>query len=125
MTIRVRKIVAPADCAITWEDGERLSGQLFPRLQQRIKTKVDFAHIGPYAEPFFNAAFGQLLKHFDLETVRRMIRFRNLRPEGDLLLDRVIENASDYFALDEERQRLVDEAIMGTTKNCDDCLTGR
>ncbi len=92
--------------AITLEDGQALLEQLQPALERGEAIELDFANVDVLASPFFNAAIGQLVEHFDAQTLSQLLKIRNLSPNAESLLQRVITNATQYYSEENMRTQL-------------------
>jgi hypothetical protein len=82
---------------ITVEDGERLYQVIYPEIKKRQRIDLDFTNVKIFASPFFNTAFGQLLKDFQPDQLNSLLHFIDLSLHGDHVLHRVTENARKYY----------------------------
>lgn len=98
------------DC-ITIEDGEKIYDLIHPELMAGRPVDLDFAGVGVFASPFFNAAFGRLLKDFTPEDLNRLLKVYNLTPVGRDTLKLVIENSNRYYR-DPVFRKALDEILM-------------
>lgn len=79
-------------------------------------VELDFERVDVYASPFFNAAFGQLLKDIKSEELNRLLKICNLVPAGLAVLKRVIENSKQYYS-DENFRKAQDEVLLEQAEN--------
>jgi hypothetical protein len=108
MKIEVHALVGE-DC-ITLDDGQKVYVQILPELKAGRPVEVDFQGVEVFASPFFNAAFGQLLRDFPGDDLNRLLEVTNLNPVGMSVLRRVIENSKKYFS-DKKYRRIVDKVL--------------
>lgn len=108
MKIEIRTLVGE-DC-ITLEDGQKVYEQLLPELKAGRPVEVDFQGVEVFASPFFNAAFGQLLRDFTGDDLNHLLTVTNLNPVGMSVLRRVIENSKRYFG-DKKYRRSVNKVL--------------
>ena len=104
MTVRVEELVG-RNC-ITFEDGQLIYDLIRPELLDSNSVLLDFSGVEVFASPFFNASVGQLLRDVKSETLRNLLEFSNLAPNGDQVLRRVIENAKSYWTDQGIRERV-------------------
>jgi hypothetical protein len=79
-------------------------------------VQLDFDGVKVFASPFFNGAVGQLLKDLDWNEVDRLLEFINLSDFGRKLVDRVKQNAKQYYTNPTIRAA-VDKAISEQADN--------
>jgi hypothetical protein len=84
------------DC-LTIEDGRRLYRRFLPELQAGREVELDFAGVQPVAASFFNASLGFLLRDFEIEELRRLVKVSHLAPEAQKVLLRVLKNCKRYY----------------------------
>lgn len=101
---------------ITLEDGQKIYDLIHPELLAGHPVEIDFAKVGVYASPFFNAAIGQLLKDIKAEDLNRLLKICNLVPAGLAVLKRVIENSKQYYS-DENFRKAQDEVLLEQAEN--------
>jgi len=104
------KSLVGEDC-ITIEDGEKIYDLIHPVLLAGHEVELDFAGVGVFASPFFNAAFGRLLKDFTPEHLDRMLKILNLTPVGRDTLKLVIKNSVQYYS-DPAFQKALNEILV-------------
>lgn len=95
MRVGIRE-VAGENC-ITIEAGEEVYDVIHPELSGGSRVELDFAGVRVFASPFFNAAIGRLVEDLDAANLNRLLTVVNLAPDGRKILDRVIENAREYY----------------------------
>ena len=108
MKIDVHTLIGD-DC-ITLDDGQKVHDQILPELKEGHPVELDFEGVGVFASPFFNAAFGQLLKDLPGDDLNRLITIDNLNPVGMSVLKRVIENSKKYYS-DPKYRRIVNKVL--------------
>lgn len=101
---------------ITLEDGQKIYDRIHPELLAGHPVEIDFAKVGVYASPFFNAAIGQLLKDIKAEDLNRLLKINNLVPAGRAVLKHVIENSKQYYS-DENFRKAQDEVLLEQVEN--------
>jgi len=108
------KDIAGANC-ITLGDGQTLFSEIVPALKSGNTVELDFAGVRVFASPFFNAAIGQLLREFNVETLNEKLKVSNLPPNGIETFKKVVENSRDFYK--SERLR---NAVSATLSEADD-----
>lgn len=83
---------------IASEDGE----QVFERVQSALDRRdervvLDFGAVEIVASPFFNALVGALMEAYETDEINSRVEFANLSGDGRAVLQRVIDNARDYY----------------------------
>ncbi len=106
MKIDIFKMVGQ-NC-VTVEDGSKVFDVVHPELAASRKVEIDFNHAKVFASPFFNAAFGRLLKDFSPTLLNSNLKIEHLSDVGKEILRRVIENAKDYYNNPATRKALDD-----------------
>jgi len=109
MHVNVRDLIGFQD-AITLDDGQKLFDLIHAELMAGKPVELDFSGVEVFASPFFNAAFGQLLRDLEPEDLNRLVRITNLRPVGQETLRLVLQNAKSYYR-DPDHRRAVDRAL--------------
>lgn len=97
------------DC-LTIEDGEKVYNLIHPELLSGRPVALDFAGVGVFASPFFNAAFGRLLKDFTSDDLDRLLVISNLNSVGQDTLKLVIKNSDQYYR-DPAYRKALDEIL--------------
>jgi len=82
---------------ITTDDGERIYRIIHPELIKGHDVTLDFSGVEIFASPFFNAAIGQLLSDIKIRKLELHLQTTGLTQHGTHVLNRVIENAHNYF----------------------------
>lgn len=113
-TIQVRKLIG-VEC-LTAQDGKQLFELLSKRIKHAKPVIVDFEGVEICTTPFFNASFGRLVEHLRPEEVHEQVRCVHIKNDAKELLQRVLENADQYFrdcdhrrAIGESTDRLLSE----------------
>ena len=94
---------------------QRVYEKIYPELSKHQTVMLDFEGVAQFASPFFNFAIGQLLKDISIEDLRRLLHVKNLLPDGRLVIERVIENASRYHT-DVDYRKIVDSILEQQAK---------
>ncbi len=95
---------------ITKEDGQIIYESINELLRNGEKVTLDFLGVNQFASPFFNYAIGQLLSDIKEEELRELLKIENLDSTGELVITRVIENASRYHN-DIDYSKIVDDIL--------------
>ncbi|MEA5618476.1 STAS-like domain-containing protein [Cronbergia sp. UHCC 0137] len=101
---------------ITVFDGQKLYDLIHPELQANQSVELDFAGVEIFAAPFFNFAFGQLLRDIQPKNIKHLLKVSNINSLGSQILKLVIENSKRYYSDPEFRSRL-DKVISEQPKN--------
>lgn len=108
MELKIKDIVGVR--CITKDDGQKIYAMIQPELLQKRPVELDFKGVHQFASPFFNFAIGQLLKDLSIEELKSLLEIKNLVPDGRLVVNRVIENASKYHQ-DVSYRQIVDSIL--------------
>jgi hypothetical protein len=103
---------------ITLDDGQKVYDLIHPELLAGYPVEVDFAGVEVFASPFFNAAFGYLLKDLATEDLNRLLKVSNLTPVGREVLQLVIQNSAQYYS-DPEFRKTLDEILSEQAEELD------
>lgn len=109
MEVTIREMVGTR--CITKDDGQRVYEAIHEVLKDGQSVTLDFAGVRQFASPFFNFAIGQLIKDISVENLKSLLSIVNLVPDGQLVVDRVIENASRYH-MDVDYRKIVDGILQ-------------
>ena len=101
---------------ITLEDGQSVYDLICPELKAGRPIEVEFQGATVFASPFFNAAFGQLLRDIQPEQLNNLLKVKDLSPSGLNVLKRVVENSKQYYS-DEKHKAAVDEIVKAHTED--------
>ena len=93
---------------MTVEDGEKVYRETYGRLKAGEVVEMDFSGVEIFASPFFNTAMGQLLRDISVDDLQRLVVISNLTEDGVSVLNRVIENAKDYYTNPASRKAVDD-----------------
>jgi len=113
MKLTIKDMIGPR-CIIK-EDGQRVYDAIHDALIRGETVVLDFAEVKQFAFPFFNFAIGQLLKDIKEEDLRRLLQLENLDETGNLVVERVIENAARYHG-DVNYKKIVDDILEQQAK---------
>ncbi|MBF0553256.1 MAG: STAS-like domain-containing protein [Nitrospirae bacterium] len=116
MNFKIKELIGPR-CIIK-EDGQKIYEMIHGPLLQGEVVSLDFSDVNQFASPFFNFAFGQLLKNITKEELERLLHFVNLNDTGKNVFERVIENAVKYYA-DKDYRKIVDDILEQQAKESD------
>ncbi len=97
ITIQVREFTG-CPFAVSAEDGQRLHDPVAPALKDGKPVVVSFAGIETAIAAFLGAAVGQLYGEFPEDRIEGLLSIRDLPPEYELQLGRVVRNAKMYYA---------------------------
>ena len=108
MKLSIKDKIGPR-CIIK-EDGQKVFDEIFGPLKNGETVTLDFTGVSQFASPFFNFAIGQLLKGMQEADLRRLLQIENLNETGNLVVERVIENAAKYHG-DRDYRKIVDDIL--------------
>ena len=103
---------------VTLDDGQKVYDQIHPELVAGHPVEVDFAGVSVFASPFFNAAFGRLLKDLTTEELNRLLKVYNLTSVGKDVLKLVIKDSTQYYS-DPEFRKTLDEILSEQAEELD------
>ncbi len=98
------------EICFTLDDGEKVYNLIYPELVAGNPVELDFAGVRFFASPFFNAAFGRLLKDLASEELDRLLKVSNMNPVGRNTLKLVIKDSEQYYR-DPVYRKAVDEVF--------------
>jgi hypothetical protein len=113
MQIKIHDMIGPR-CIIK-EDGQRVYDAIHEPLKNGEEVKLNFVGVAQLASPFFNFAIGQLLKDITEDNLKQFLHIENIVPEGRMVIDCVIENASQYHT-DVDYRKIVDSILEQQAK---------
>lgn len=116
MKVSVKDKVGPR-CIIK-EDGQIIYDEIHEALKNGETVILNFEGVDQFASPFFNFAIGQLLRDVAETDLRRLLKTEHLNETGELVLERVIENAAQYHA-DKDYRKIVDDILEQQAKESD------
>lgn len=103
---------------ITKNDGQKLYDLISPKLKAEQSVSLDFSGVNQFASPFFNFAIGQLLNDLTAQQVKDRLHIENLNGNGQLVVERVMENASRYHK-DLNYRQIVDTILQQQAEEMD------
>ena len=109
MEVKLQELIGTR--CITKDDGQRVYDAIHSVLKDGKSVTLDFAGVTKFASPFFNFAIGQLLKDISANNLEVLLNIVNLLPDGSLVVNRVIENASRYHR-DVDYRKIVDAILQ-------------
>ncbi|MCK9377443.1 MAG: STAS-like domain-containing protein [Syntrophobacterales bacterium] len=95
MKIFVHQVVG--DHCLTVADGRRLYKHFIPELQAAREVELDFSGVCVIGSPFFNSSLDFLLRDFEMEELRRLVKVSNLDSQAQAVLKRVVKNCNLYY----------------------------
>lgn len=116
MNLKIKEIIGPR-CIIK-EDGQKIYDAIHEPLKQGKSVTLDFEGVTQFSSPFFNFAIGQLLKDIKREDLRNLLTIKNTSETGNLVIERVIENAAQYHS-NPSYQKIVDDVLEQHEKESD------
>ena len=108
MKIFIKDKIGPR-CIIR-EDGQKIYDTIHEGLKNRETITLDFEGVTQFATPFFNFAIGQLLKDIAEADLQRLLKIEHLNETGELVVKRVIKNATNYHS-DKDYRKIVDSIL--------------
>jgi hypothetical protein len=108
MKVFIKKKIGPR-CIIK-EDGQKIYDIIYEPLNRGENVTLNFEGVTQFAAPFFNFAFGQLLKDIEERDLRRLLKTVNLHRTGRLVMECIIENVIKYYG-DKDYRKIVDEIL--------------
>lgn len=116
MKITINDIIGPR-CIIK-EDGQKIYDIIYGPLKQGQVVTLNFEGVTQFASPFFNFAIGQLLKDINKEKLQKLLKYENINDVGKQVIDRVIDNASQYHG-NQDYRHIVDDILKQQEENSD------
>ena len=95
MELNILDIIGPR--CIVGDDGQKIYDKIHEPLLKGETVTLDFQEVTQFASPFFNFAVGQLLKDVKLQEFNRLLKIENLNETGKQVIQRVIENAEQFY----------------------------
>ncbi len=108
MELQVKEFIGPR-CIIK-EDGQKVYGAIRGLLKNGQPVTLDFEGVTQFASPFFNFAIGQLLKEISKKDLEHLLTIKNISEAGQQVIERVIENAAQYYSNSNYRN-IVDDIL--------------
>lgn len=90
MKIPVHQVVG--EVCVTVTEGWRLYRRLISELRAGREVELDFAGVQVLGSAFFKASLGYLLRDYEPQELRRLVRVSHLQPEAQVALGRVVKN---------------------------------
>jgi hypothetical protein len=113
MILSIKNQIGPR--CIIMEDGQRIYEIIHGPLKKGETVTLDFEGVRQFASPFFNFAIGQLLKDIPEVDLRRLLQIENINETGNLVVERVIENAAKYHG-ELDYRKIVDDMLEQQAK---------
>ncbi len=89
--------VAGSPLCVASGDGEKVYRRLAAALESGRSVALSFHNAGALTPAFLNTAIGQLYGQFSEEQIRSSIRLEDMEADDLALLNRVVDNAKQYF----------------------------
>jgi hypothetical protein len=96
MRLKVVELVGP-HCA-TYAEGEVVFRKLLPLLQAGETVELDLEDTQTTSSSFFNAAIGELYRHFSPKDLMAHLKIINLSPRNQFILTRTLRAAKQEYA---------------------------
>ena len=116
MKMMIKNEIGPR-CIIK-EDGQKIYDTIVELLMKGDTVTLDFEGVTQFASPFFNFAIGQLLKNIKERVLFSLLQLEHLNETGELIVDRVIENATRYHG-SEDFRKIVDDILKRQAEESD------
>lgn len=98
---------------ISASDGEVLRDRLIAMLDSGAKVALSFAGVSMIISYFLNVAVGQLYGKFTDDKIANQLTITGLDDSDQSLLERVVENAKNYYA-NKAQHDIAWQEVMGT-----------
>lgn len=112
--IKIYEIVGSEFCVAS-DDGHRVYNEIKFALGKGRNTVLTFKNITHLTSSFLDAAVGQLYGIYSQDELRKRMRWVDIEPDDESLLERVIDTAIRYFK-DPDRFKAASFGIAGTAK---------
>lgn len=100
---------------IVASEGQKLHDMILDSLKAGEEVLLDFSGVKQFASPFFNYSIGQLLNEISQDSFRKLLHLEGLDETGEIVVGKVIENASVYHA-DADYKKIVDDILERQAK---------
>jgi len=104
---------------ITLDAGDKVYDLITPYINQNSPIELDFTNVRVICTPFVNKAIGQLVGAFNADAVKRLLVINpdKITPVGLSLIQRVINNADEYYSNPVHRQAV--DSVIGQCADSD------
>lgn len=88
-----------------FDDGDKIRHRISTALRNQKKVEVDFLNIEMATAPAMNAAFGVLVKKYEVDKIKDSITIINANELTISLYERVLKNAKQYFDIEKIKKK--------------------
>ena len=92
-------------------DGEEVYERLNAAFEANRKVTLSFHNVTALTSAFLNAAIGQLYGTFSEDKIQSLLEMANMEKDDEDLLERVVENAKQYFKDPERFNQAIRETL--------------
>lgn len=110
LKVSVFGIVGTPLCVAS-SDGEEVYERLNAAFEANRKVTLSFHNVTALTSAFLNAAIGQLYGTFSEDKIQSLLEMANMEKDDEDLLERVIENAKQYFKDPERFNQAIRETL--------------
>lgn len=89
--------IAGTGCCIAACDGQRVYDRIVVAFCENKKVELSFTGMNDITPAFLNSAVGQLYGSFSADWIESNISFTDILEEDEIILQRVLERAKNYF----------------------------
>ena len=108
--ISVFGIVGSPLCVAS-SDGQEIYNRLNAALEANREVALSFHNVTALTSAFLNAAIGQLYGTFSEEKIESLLNVKNIEQDDQDLLERVVDNAKQYFENPQRFNQAIREAL--------------
>ena len=92
-------------------DGQEVYERLNAAFEANRKVTLSFHNVTALTSAFLNAAIGQLYGTFSEDKIQSSLEMENMEKDDEDLLERVVENAKQYFKDPERFNQAIQETL--------------
>ena len=92
-------------------DGQEVYERLNAAFEANRKVTLSFHNVTALTSAFLNAAIGQLYGTFSEDKIQASLEMENMEKDDEDLLERVVENAKQYFKDPERFNQAIRETL--------------
>lgn len=108
--VSVFGIVGSSLCVAS-SDGHEVYERLNTAFEAERKVTLSFHNVTALTSAFLNAAIGQLYGTFSEDKIQSSLEMENMEKDDEDLLERVVENAIEYFKDPERFNQAIRETL--------------
>lgn len=108
--VSVFAIVGSPLCVAS-SDGQEVYERLNAAFEANRKVTLSFHNVTALTSAFLNAAIGQLYGTFSEDKIQSSLEMENMEKDDEDLLERVVENAKQYFKDPERFNQAIRETL--------------